>query len=150
MKYLIGITPHGFISFISEGYSGRVTDKYITEDCGILENLLPGDIVLADHGFTIHELVASHYATLNTPAIIKGLSQLHLIEVEKTRKIASVRIHVERIISLLRNKFNILKGPLPISILKYQYGELSLVDIIIKMLCSWPILLTFLRPSSIY
>ena len=30
---------------------GRVPDKVITEKCGILDNLLPGDIVLADRVF---------------------------------------------------------------------------------------------------
>ncbi len=38
-KYLIGIAPQGVISFISKGYGGRVSDKYITMNCGFLTHL---------------------------------------------------------------------------------------------------------------
>ncbi|XP_060871942.1 uncharacterized protein LOC132946120 [Metopolophium dirhodum] len=105
VKYLIAITPQGSISYISDGWDGRVSDKHITENCNFLNNLIPGDVVLADRGFTINESVGFHCATLKTPAFTKGLPQLHPCSVEETRKIASVRIHVERIIGLTRSKF---------------------------------------------
>jgi len=38
VKYLIGITPQGAISFISDGWEGRTSDKYLTENHGILNN----------------------------------------------------------------------------------------------------------------
>ena len=37
---LIGITPQGAISFISKGWGGHVSDKQVTEDCGILNHQL--------------------------------------------------------------------------------------------------------------
>ena len=43
--------PQGTISFISLGWGSRTSDKHITEECGILNNLIPGDMVLADRGF---------------------------------------------------------------------------------------------------
>ena len=49
-KYLIGITPQGTLCFISNGWGGRVSDNYLTENSGLLDNLLPSDTVLADHG----------------------------------------------------------------------------------------------------
>ena len=61
VKYLISITPQGIVSFISKGYQGRVSDKYITENCGYLQ---PGDVVLADRGFNVQESVAYKGATL--------------------------------------------------------------------------------------
>ncbi|XP_015371818.1 PREDICTED: uncharacterized protein LOC107167328 [Diuraphis noxia] len=115
VKYLIAITPQGIISYISEGWGGRVSDKHITENCDFLENLLPGDIVLADRGFTINESIGFHYATLKTPAFTKGQPQLHPCSIEETRKIASVRIHVERVIGLTRSKYKILNGPVQIT-----------------------------------
>ena len=37
---------------------------YLTENCGILNRLLPGDVTLADHGFDIAELCGQSYIYL--------------------------------------------------------------------------------------
>ena len=73
---------------------------------------------MADRGFTISESVGLKQAELAIPAFTKGKAQLDSIDVEKTRKIASVRIHVERVIGLLLNKYAILEGTLPTDFLK--------------------------------
>ena len=50
VKYLIGIAPRGpVMSFRRVG--GRTSDKHIVQKSGILSNLLPGDIIMADWGF---------------------------------------------------------------------------------------------------
>jgi len=36
-KFLIGITPQGVTSFISQGWGGRVSDKYLTEQSDLLD-----------------------------------------------------------------------------------------------------------------
>ena len=54
-KFLIDITPQGTISFISKAWGGPVSDAYLTENFGILENLINGDLILADYGFTIQD-----------------------------------------------------------------------------------------------
>ena len=64
-KILIGILPQEVVGFISETWGERVSDKYLTEHCGILRELLPGDIVLADCGFNISESVGSMQAKLH-------------------------------------------------------------------------------------
>ena len=51
------------------------------------------------------------------PVLTKGKRQLDPVDVEKTRGIASVRIHVERVIGQLRRKYTILGGILPIDFL---------------------------------
>ncbi|CAH3103477.1 unnamed protein product [Pocillopora meandrina] len=66
--------------------------------------LVPGDMVMADRGFTIHESVAFRRSELVIPAFTKGKKQLDPLDVEKTRNISKVRIHVERVIGLLRRK----------------------------------------------
>ena len=83
MKILLGITPQGSVSFVSETWGGRSTDKYITEHCGILDNLLPRDVILADRGFDIADSVAIMQARLHIPAFAKGKSQLLAMETEK-------------------------------------------------------------------
>lgn len=75
-----------------------------------MKNLVPGDLVLADRGFTVHEQVWFHQAELNIPAFTKGKNQLDPVDVEKSCKIANVRIHVERVIGILRQKYTILQS----------------------------------------
>lgn len=41
IKFLIGITPLGAISFISKGWGGCASDKYVTENSGLLHKLTP-------------------------------------------------------------------------------------------------------------
>lgn len=123
VKYLIGIAPQGVVTFISKGWSGRTSDKKITESCGILERLLPGDYVLADRGFLISESVGLCCARLVIPAFTRGKTQLSAWDVETTRRLANVRIHVERVIGLVRSKYTILNGKVPVESLKTKTGE---------------------------
>uniref|UniRef100_A0A1X7SE54 DDE Tnp4 domain-containing protein n=1 Tax=Amphimedon queenslandica TaxID=400682 RepID=A0A1X7SE54_AMPQE len=39
VKYLIGITPQGIVSYILEGWGGRTSYKYLTEHCTLLNKL---------------------------------------------------------------------------------------------------------------
>ena len=102
IKYLIGVTPQGSIGFISKGWGGRTSDVHLTENSGLLEKLMPGDIVLADRGFTIEDTVKRLYcAEVKLPAFTKGKKQLSAMEVESSRRLSRVHIHVERVIGML-------------------------------------------------
>ena len=136
-KFLIGITPQGTVSFISYGWGGRVSDKCVTENCGILEKLLPGDLVLADRGFDIHDSCGLYAARLKIPSFTKGKPQLSPLEIETTRALANVRIHVERVIGCVRQKYTILgHGIIPVQLLMSENGEPCLVDKIAVVCCS--------------
>jgi len=136
VKFLIGITPQGTVSFISSGWGGRVSDKQLTQQSGLLNNLLPGDVVLADRGFTIQESVSLMGATLHMPAFTKGRDQLSALEVEASRAISNVRIHVERVIGLVRQKYTILNGPLAIQFLyKRSEESIPLIDRMVHVCC---------------
>ena len=58
-KKLICITRAGTMSFILKCSGGCVTDRFITEDCHILDKLLYGDNLMSDKGFNISDLLIS-------------------------------------------------------------------------------------------
>ena len=135
-KVLLGITPQG-VMFVSDTWGGQVSNKHLSENCEILRKLLPGDFVLADRGFDISESVGMMQASLQIPAFTKGKSQLSALEVENTRTIANVRIHVERVIGCVRQKYSVLQGTLPIDFLILRKGESSpQVDRIVQVCCA--------------
>ena len=140
VKVLIGITPQGSVCFVSKAWGGRTSDKYLTEHCGMLKHLRPGDLVMADRGFTIEENLSLYQAKLAIPAFTKGKSQLDPVSVEKTRGIANVRIHVERVIGLLRQKYTVLQSILPIDYLLCSDKERNrccpMVDRLIRVCCA--------------
>ena len=101
MKILIEITPQGSISFVSKAWEGRTSDKFLKENCGILRNLIPGDLIMAVRCFTMQETLMSQRVGLAITAFTKGKKQLDPVDVEKTRGITNVRIDVERVIGFL-------------------------------------------------
>jgi len=123
VKVLIGITPQGVVSFVSNCWGGRVSDKYLTDNCGLLCKLLPGDVVLADRGFDIAESVSIKQASLYILAFMRGKEQLSALEIEETRSIANVRIHVKRIIGCVRQKYTTLQSTLPINFVTKRAHE---------------------------
>lgn len=125
---------------MSKAWGGHASDKHLTENCGFLEKLLPGDLVMADRGFTISESFSLKHAKLVIPVYTKGLKQLDPIDVEETRGIANVRIHVERVIGLLHRKYTILEGILPTDSLSSNHRgtvdfQVPIIDRILRV-CS--------------
>ena len=116
-KLLIGCTPNGAISFVSSAFVGSISDVELTETSGLLNHLRgKSDIsVMADRGFTIRDKLKDMGVDLNIPPFLEGRSQLPADEVLEGRKIASVRIHVERAIGRIK-LYSIIKGTLPITL----------------------------------
>lgn len=127
MKYLLGITPAGTVSFLSRGYGGRISDKEITTQSGFLDKLQHGDCILADRGFTIAQELATRGAYLKIPKFARGKAQMSASDVAISRRISNVRIHVERVIGRLR-KFRILQSIIPIS-------QIDLIDSVMSVIC---------------
>ena len=123
VKFLIGITPAGVICFLSQCWGGRVSDQELTRNSGFLDKIQPGDVILADRGFLIEDELVLRGASLEIPAFTKGKSQLPQFEVEKSRQLARIRIHVERVIGMLKSRYTLLQSRLPISLLKRDDDE---------------------------
>lgn len=114
IKYLIGITPAGAISFLSKGWGGRASDKLITLESGFLCKLEHGDEVLADGGFLCGRIWLLLVQHLIIPSFTKGKKQLSGCNVDTSRQLSRVRIHVERVIGHLKT-CKILNTVIPIT-----------------------------------
>ena len=111
-KALVGISPSGAITFISELYTGNISDREIVIRSGLLKQQFEsGDTVMADKGFTIEDLLPLG-VSLNIPPFLGGNSQMSAEEVVRTQTIASVRIHIERAINKIKN-FRIWRRDFP-------------------------------------
>ena len=81
-----------------------------------------GDIILADRGFTCDEYARMAMAEIKTPPFTKGKKQLEKVNVDWSRELSVVRIHVERVIGVLEQKYTILQSILPIAVLSDSKG----------------------------
>jgi len=115
LKGLIGIAPNGAITFVSELYTGSISDREIVIRSSFLDlKFSEGDSVMADKGFTIQELLPLGIS-LNIPPFLGHSEQMTPEDVIKTQQIASVRIHVERAINRIKN-YKIWNGVIPLSL----------------------------------
>ena len=53
IKVLIGVTPQGHPSFVSDAFEGSISDYEITKQSGFIDHLMDGDFVCMDRGFII-------------------------------------------------------------------------------------------------
>ena len=116
-KLLISMSPTCHINFISKLYSGSISDKQIVSKSGFLQKLQSGDKVMADKGFNIQDILALHETVLIAPPIMrKGCVSAKATTA--TRRVATSRVHIERMIRLLK-LFTILKGSIPLTLKPY-------------------------------
>ena len=136
VKFLVGITPQGSVSFVSKGWGGRVSDKHLTENCGIFDYLSAGDQILADRGFNIQDSVGLYCTEIKIPPFTRGKKQLSRMEIDHARQLSRVRIHVERVIGVLKQKYTILASTLPINMIMCDSEtKTSMIDKIV-IICS--------------
>ena len=117
-KVLFGIAPNGSFTFVSELWSGNVSDKYITKASGLIQLLEEGDVVMADRGFQIEDLLLPQKAKLVAPPFTRKCKygknkRLNVSEIQGTRLIANHRIYVEQAIGRLKD-WKFFKGSLPV------------------------------------
>ena len=94
--------------------------------------MLPGDIVIADRGFTCDDYARMALAEVKIPPFTKGKKQLEKIQVDWSRELSVVRIHVERIIGVLKQKYTILQNVLLITFIADKDDQDATVD---KLVC---------------
>lgn len=112
-KVVLGCTPDGYINFVSRLWGGSISDINIIEASGLLQRLQPGDAVMVDKGF-LFQNIPSGISVYNPPFRKRGEPQMNAGDVQATRKLASARVHVERVIGRVK-EFHILDKPFPIN-----------------------------------
>ena len=112
VKVLVGITPSGAIPFVSQAYKGSISDRKLVEFSGLLEKLESGDELMADKGFLIQDLLMPISVRLNVPPLLSTKRQMPANDVLLTKKIAQLRMHVERAIGRIK-VYQILRNTLP-------------------------------------
>ena len=113
-KFLLAIAPSGQITFLSSLFVGSISDRQIVQRSGFLKVIEWTDNIMSDRGFNIRDLLLRKNAFLNIPAFSAG-KQIPTRPVGRSRKIASVRIHVERAMERLKNN-KILQGVIPLQL----------------------------------
>ena len=103
-KVLVGVTPTGFVSFVSDAFPGAISDPEIARQSGLLDKLKPKGAIMADKGFTLAEagLLQPRGLKLVLPPFREGDRQMAAEDVQRNRKVAAHRIVVENAIGRLR------------------------------------------------
>ena len=96
MKALIAVTPSGCAAFVSPVCEGSISDREIVIKSGFCDYLEQNDVVLADRGFNIEDLVMQKGASLVIPPFLRGRSKFNFRELSDSRVITRARVHVER------------------------------------------------------
>lgn len=127
-KFLIVMAADGSVAFISNAYVGRCSDRFITVYS--LDLIEPDDVILADKGFNIADLIESRGATLNIPTFLRKNTQMNPLNIERDRQITSLRVHVERIIGQLK-----ANGIIQVNSLRRSENNFNAVDLIVRVAC---------------
>ena len=91
-------------------------------------------------------LIGLMCAEVLIPAFTKGKYQMHAKDVEETRKLAHLRIHVERVIGNVVVKYTVLTDTIPINLVLPCEGEqVTFLDKIVTVCCA----LTNMCPSVV-
>jgi len=115
LKCLIGVTPGRAVSFVSSLYAGSVSDKHITHVSGLLDLLESGDVVMADKGFLIADMLAEHNCSLDIPHFLAAGGQFSTTQAVENKHIANVRLHVERANRRFK-EFHLFDSPIPLNL----------------------------------
>lgn len=126
MKGLVGCDPSGGLLFVSSLFTGSISDKKIVDMSGLYKvlaeklkagEILPNDSVMYDKGFNIGNEIKALGLDFNVPPLATEL-QFSEEDLLDTRRIASCRVHVERLIRRIK-AYKILSNVLPITMMPH-------------------------------
>ena len=117
-KFLIGISPTGFITFLSDCYGGRTYDKYLCVDSGFYNLPERDDEIMAERGFQIKKDLLLRFCHFSVPPGGRIKAQMPSEECKRTKDMENLRIHVERAINRIKT-YRILKYTFRVTMFQY-------------------------------
>ncbi|KAF4115362.1 hypothetical protein G5714_002851 [Onychostoma macrolepis] len=105
-KAMIGMGPHGAVTFVSGLYAGSMSDREI------VKLLKPGMAIMVDKGFVVDNLAP---CKVYRPAFLSNKRQMSREDVRQTQSIAHLRVHVERCIRRVKEN-KLFDKDIPLSI----------------------------------
>ncbi|XP_018972001.1 uncharacterized protein LOC109103116 [Cyprinus carpio] len=98
-KGLIGMAPHGAVTFVSSVCAGSVSDKELLKQSGIVSFLKPEMAIMVKKGFFIDNYVP---CKVYRPSCLLKQEKMPAEEVRETQSIAQLRVHIERLIGRVK------------------------------------------------
>lgn len=112
-KAMVGMAPHGALTFVSTLFEGSMSDRQVLRQSGITSLLGEDTAIMVDKGFLVDDLVPG---PVYRPAFVSQRAQMPEVDVLQTQSIARLRVHVERMIRRVKeNKLFDTTIPLSIS-----------------------------------
>ncbi|KAK0146645.1 THAP domain-containing protein 2 [Merluccius polli] len=111
-KAMIGMAPHGAITFVSGLYAGSMSDREIFKLSGIVNLLRPDMAIMVDKGFVVDNIAP---CKVYRPAFLSKKQQMSQDDVRQTQSIARLRVHVERCIRRVKEN-KLFDREIPLSV----------------------------------
>lgn len=70
-KVIVGVAPNAVITYVSKLYPGSISDKEIVKQSGLMNHMASGDLILADKGFLIQDIVPKG-VSVNIPPFLQN------------------------------------------------------------------------------
>jgi len=98
-KGLIGMAPHGAVTFVSSMYAGYVSDKELLKQSGIVPLLKPEMAIMVNKWFFIDNCVLCK--VYRPPCLLKK-EHMPGEEVRETQSIARLRVQIEHLVGRVK------------------------------------------------
>lgn len=94
-KGLIGMAPHGAVTYVSSLYAGSISDKELLKRSGLFSLLKPGMAIMVDKDFPVDE---SEPCKVYKPFCFLKRGKMSADKVREKKSLSSLRVHVESLI----------------------------------------------------
>nr|XP_023029656.1 uncharacterized protein LOC111517677 [Leptinotarsa decemlineata] len=132
MKFLIGITPSGVITFVSSAYRGHISEKDIFHNEELIKKLEAYDAIMVGEDLLIEKECEQHFVEVFQPPILRNRNQLSKDEEELAARIAKARVYVDMAVEGIKN-FAILNEQIDCYTVPYIDDIMTVVAVLVNL-----------------